>query len=112
MLVVLDGDGADVTGLDAVKYVAAMGDAGVYPRPSEGVVPADVAVVDKWLAFDAASLAPPVASVTAALAAKGAFDKLAYDAAMKDLEGALKTLNDHLAVRGRGPSVHTPNPKP
>lgn len=96
-MLVVPGVSTDATGLDALKSVAGMGDAGVYNRPLAGFVPGEVTLVDKWVAFDAAELAPPVNLVAAMLTSKSPFDRRAYDAAMADVDAALKTLNDHLA---------------
>ena len=59
------------------------------PRPyTEGTagVPGDVTLINKWVAFDADTLAPPAAVLTAMLTSKATFNKGAYDAAMKELE--------------------------
>ena len=40
-VLVVPGVSADVTGLEAIKSVAGMGDAGVYNRPSAGFVPGE-----------------------------------------------------------------------
>jgi hypothetical protein len=89
-VLVVPGVAVDATGVDAIKAVAGMGSAGVYNRPSAGHVPGEVTLVDKWVAFDANTLAPPVDVVVAMLTSKAPFDQQAYDAAMKDLDGALK----------------------
>jgi len=47
------------------------------------LVPGEVALVDKWVAFDAEQLAPPAAVVVNMLTNKTAFDKHAFDDAMK-----------------------------
>ena len=98
------GQGADVTGLDAVKYVAAVGAAAIYNMPSAGFVPGEVALVDKWVAFDADQLAPPAAVVVNMLTNKTAFDKHAFDDAMKAGPGR------HCSPLGPSPGERCPPP--
>ena len=96
-MLVVPGVSTDATGVEAIKTVAGMGDAGVYNRPTAGTISGEVTLVDKWVSFDATTLSPPVDVVASMLSSKTPFDKSAYDAASKNLDAALKTLNDHLA---------------